>query len=1419
MRRLLRYYILSLLVVLITTQLSAQLYTFRNYNHRDGLSMESILSCKQDTKGSLWIGTDGNGLMHFDGKKFIEAVSKPKATNFQFHVSSIYPSSNTIYFTSLYEGIYKYQNSEYSSVYQSPRKDGDMLELSMVDSNFVLITDYTIGLISNKGKVLRKIKFKQPEGIVVYQLLKIPQGVILLSSAGNYIINNKRITLLSQWYKPFSNRDFKPAVVTFRRNKLCFYDDKISRLLELVLNNDGSIFSGKITTNPFSKTLPETEKILKVAEHQSVAYIMSASGEIYQIAQGEFKHILKNYSGNLGHISGMYVDLNSDLWISNSSGLLKISLEPFTRVDLHPMYLNRNISVIHKTKKREILIGNMNGELLISKELSREEPLVLNYRTYGICESGLGIFVATDNGIYKYYDKNLTPTDLPYQAGKKIGVIHWDGTFLWYSPRGEGIVRYNPITKEAKRFQRMTFDFPTHFHTAQNNPKHSMVYFGTNNGICSYNKLTNEMKQLKQFGNLGSYSGISTIDKFGTCWFTMDKGLVGFKTNGKTVTLSGEEYFPSTLFYTLCSDQYGNLLAGTHKGINILEINQEGKIINQHNYSHKEGFGGYETHMRSQFQQGNYSYVGTIEGVYLINTEILRNFPPPPTPSIQIEGKKNQSIIENDNVIFKFSCLLPKSNAVLFSYRINGITNGWTKYSVKSALPLTQLTNGRYNLEVRASYDGIRPSNVARRPFVIQMPLWQTKWFIIVIIIVLGIINIAYLEYSKSYKKNTIFDVKDITIDIKMIPRFILFGWISNLIVLIIMESIEDSMHHLSSINLVSSALFLITYIISRNIVHVQNNSARARSLFYMVYCFWAIGYFGLIFYTAIHPFPVLYIVLITSVLPYILSNVRWVVVICLLQLFLASCLLIWVDESKLNEIYFISAIAISGSLAILITYLRNDSLEKLIFVNGIINKGNVTVIAFNQEGIITYCSENILGLLGVDSSVFINKPTAVLNPYVVSNELKNMHINEEFQDGKIILMPMIGPLQHIRWMEWSCKYFNDDVMAILGQDVTDKLTLSTNYQSLVENAQDMIYNLDVHGNFVFVNERCVQLFGYSSEMLIGKPSLSLVAPTHKAEVIQFYENQFKHRIHHTYLEFPIKTKSGRIFWVGQNVTMVYEPGSRKRISGFIALARDITEKRANELLIEQQNKDITASINYAKRIQINLLPTAERISTYFEDQFILFKPKEIISGDFYWMDEIDGKVILVIADCTGHGVPGAFMTILGINLLNQIVRERRQNEPQLILNELNKELHAILPQKEGTWYDGMDAIVAVFEKNKLCYASSGVAFVHCSNNELIVHKPHKLDAELKQNYEQECIYIQQEDSFYFFSDGYQQQFGSIKSKKFGFQRMEELLQRIKSESMPLQRKHFENTYSNWSEGYEQTDDITIIGVKGFKQI
>ena len=253
---------------------------------------------------------------------------------------------------------------------------------------------------------------------------------------------------------------------------------------------------------------------------------------------------------------------------------------------------------------------------------------------------------------------------------------------------------------------------------------------------------------------------------------------------------------------------------------------------------------------------------------------------------------------------------------------------------------------------------------------------------------------------------------------------------------------------------------------------------------------------------------------------------------------------------------------------------------------------------------------------------------------------------------------------------------------------------------------------------------------------------------------------------------------------------------------------------------IKKKNEHITSSINYARMIQAASLPSSEKVTQLFENSFIFFKPRDIVSGDFYWVGEKNNKKIIVAADCTGHGVPGAFMSMIGINLLNQIVSSI-EPEPDKILAELHKGILEALNKKETNNRDGMDISILVIdeEENKISFSGAKNPLVYIQNKEIKVIKGDK--ESIGSNRQEAIVFTKHEIELvnqtylYIFSDGFQDQFGGEgRERKFSSKKLQELLFENFEKSFINQEKQLNDTLIEWMKASKQIDDILVIGIK-----
>ncbi len=295
---------------------------------------------------------------------------------------------------------------------------------------------------------------------------------------------------------------------------------------------------------------------------------------------------------------------------------------------------------------------------------------------------------------------------------------------------------------------------------------------------------------------------------------------------------------------------------------------------------------------------------------------------------------------------------------------------------------------------------------------------------------------------------------------------------------------------------------------------------------------------------------------------------------------------------------------------------------------------------------------------------------------------------------------------------------------------------------------------------------------------------------------------------------------------VGTVVIVIRERDkAQKKIQDYLEKELDartsVVMKQKGE--IELQNIEITDSINYAKRIQSSILPDINKLKESFKDAFILFHPRDIVSGDFYWFDKLDDeRFVLVCADSTGHGVPGAFMSMIGSTLLQDIVTRKRISRPSEILGLLDKQIFSTLNQNVelGVSNDGMDMVICEFnlKTRHIRFASAMRPVIIVLDGEPYYIKGNRSsvggESVIDKYFDDQEYYLSEGDTIYLFSDGLPDQFGGIDGKKMKIARLKRIIEQVTKLPMSEQKEALSKFFYDWKGDYDQVDDVLLMGVR-----
>lgn len=1416
--------LLSIVVFLFFAQAAnAQLFTFKNFNHKSGLNYGTINCIEQSNDGLIWLGTDGGELISFDGKTFRESNLSTKDNT--HHFSSLRNFNGNIYFSSLYKGFYKYdtENHELRSYGVSTQGSGECISILPGKKITHLVSKKMVFRMKHDTALVDVFTFPKPIE-KINQTIHCKQLDLLLTPQGNYVFTQDGVLSLQEWIK-----DSQSSVDIYKfgytaGNTIHLFTESYQRSLVIELSGDCEITSKKEVDLPPLFKEGETAISSHYSKEGDHYGVLTSVGRIFKKDDDRFRLITHNYMEPLQYASSIFTDYNGDFWItSKHQGIYKVSKEAFTKIQLHKYYAFPNIHAITRTVYGDIIIGTGDNKTYIGNNIFNTDFKTYNLRTLGVSTVGEKIYLSTSKGLYEFNGGENHTLDLFAFEGKHIEeVVSFKGDLL-VNVIEQGLIIVDPETGE-KKGTVIPNNEASHFYTSQINKLSDVLYIGSNAGIYRISKSNGEYKYalLKTPKETGSYAGLSTRDIHDNIWFTLDNGLVCIQPDGSFKTITNKSIIRSNLIYTLNSDQYGNIILGTNKGLIFLEVDKKGNIIKHQQFDQNSGFDGYETNMRASYVDSNTNiiYLGTIEGLFAVDPGLIHNFRKPIAPSIYSLNANNDSIRSSTREF-----LLNVNNSKLpvysYQYRVHGYDKNWKTITNLDRIILDGLSDGSYELEVKASFDGKNYGPIKKFTFNVDLPIWKSNWFIVLALFLFLGFNLFLLNQNKSFTSNRILDTKDIVISVKMAPAILLFATVGAIAIHILILLVDDSVVLNLGPSLLISGGLAVLYFLS---LSAKDKGQHRLNHQYLVVALMLITLhiFYELFATRLNPYYIVALVLTAFLSPYILTKIRYLIFYVLGVLAISILLTSILNYTIYPKVYFLTEMVILACVSIIVSYIRLDALEKLIFVSGIVNKGDFPAIAFDKKGLITYVSENVSKYIDSNHSELLGKHISILNNFVpYEGTYKDVDVTNEFKEGHMYLVPMKNTKGEVNWLEWSFKNFSEDVKVILGQNVSDRLELENTYELLVQSAEDLIFRCDSYGHFIFLNDVSFRRLGYDKEELIGHRCDLIVREDYRERVLDFHWGQLSDNDRTKYMEFPIITKDGLEIWIGQYVTRTFDPGSDVP-NGYIAVARDITARMEMDRLMYDQKESITSSINYAKRIQDRLLPHERQFKASFRDHFAIYRPKDIVSGDFYWYHKADDLHIIALGDCTGHGVPGSFLTLLGMNLLNSIVIDRGQTDPSKILNELNVRLIRILTKEEEVeMNDGMEIVICAFtdDSDQMAFSTAGGRFLifnietgfsmYKGDNQHIGDHSNPDFESYKTHYAKFDL----NDQLILFSDGFQDQFGGDNDKKYYFRNLLELFEANMDKELREQKEIFTNEFNNWKGDREQTDDVTILSI------
>lgn len=443
--------------------------------------------------------------------------------------------------------------------------------------------------------------------------------------------------------------------------------------------------------------------------------------------------------------------------------------------------------------------------------------------------------------------------------------------------------------------------------------------------------------------------------------------------------------------------------------------------------------------------------------------------------------------------------------------------------------------------------------------------------------------------------------------------------------------------------------------------------------------------------------------------------------------------------------------------------------------------------------------------------------------------ELKRQKIITYFSIAGFIFIVLASFLffREYRNKRKANKLLSEQTSKILDQSVKLELAnLKLEKLSIVaKETSNAVIIFDKNGKIEWINDGYSHIYGYSlDEILVKSKSSNIIDLSNNKNINELLDEclQKKSSVYYNTLA---TTKQNSKIWIKTTLTPIYDDfGSLRK---FIAVDTDITAIKNAEEEISRKNRNITDSINYAKRIQDAILVNEEDFTCNLPNSFVYYSPKDIVSGDFYWINKINNKIVVVAADCTGHGVPGALMSMIGVMLLNEIVNQKHIIKPSLILEKLHKGILDVLHQEsnDNASQDGMDIAICIIDKEEsiLEYSGAMMSMYVVDNDRINI-----IEADLRSlggslwlrkesddfTYTNHILELNNDMTIYLFSDGYLDQFGGEENQKFNGFRFRQLLLSINKLPAHEQKLIVSNTIDEWKGDNKQLDDMLVLGIK-----
>jgi PAS domain S-box-containing protein len=1191
-------FLLGLLVLSAVSSGFSQQYNFLKYTVADGLPHPQVLCSYQDKAGYMWIGTQG-GLCRFDGTEFELFVDSSGALGNE--VSAIAEGTDGIYIASE-RGVVLYKKGIFNPIkHSAAARFTKVYSFTWVSKMLILATDN--GLFKVDGQ----------------QVIKVYTGSVI----DKLVI---RTLLFDSSNKLWVGTD-RNGLVVFNYVNGVLVEDQISELQKLsqfkiralIEISDGDVMVGT-SGNGFYSFDGNIVNQVKLPNFLEVNYVTSgvkdANGIAWFGTWGEglvsyHNGVFKNYNRNNGLfddvILAVSVDSRGNVWMGSlNSSLIMYYGDTFTRLTKDDGLPSNEVRGIVEDDDANIWMATLNGVAMydgVDVKVFDEKDGIQYPRIGAICTDGKTIYAGTMDGVLIEIANEKVRTyrsEGGVEPGEIISLMYTNDNSVWI-----GTVRKGLFLFTNGKIQQVESGV-----ALLNNPIWSLyegangvIWLGTEKGL--YKMENGSAISPVVVGNKSILTeAIYDIDgDVNYIYFaSKSKGLGRFHLNNKKIeVLDKTEGLGSVYTEGVVRNGKNGFYVLTVLGLDEVILANDTQYVRH--YYFREGIGTTKFSTGAVYlNEYGTLYMGSSDGVIIyrapkmerlkfikniqIKSILLNNYEVNWslfTDSISSTGIPfNLALPWNkNNLTFKIAGLEFGAGVQLqFQYRLLGRDSSWLSSNGSSIIALNNLNPGDYVLQVRALSTTNYGANQIEYYFTIQQPFWSTWWFFLCTVVVVGFVVLIILNYYRRSKISfveqhvTSYNLQLVVSRVMLLLGGTLYpfsGWLCSVF--------EGSLNYQSSVQLLLGGTMIVTGILSYSVPYVKKHIQLFSHLLYSAI---VAHTFYLCHINHLEPVLVITLMVLLSAAALILDNNKSAIIFVAAVLVSTFLLIILAGANTGYNRYLLLLAAIIHLIIVFISVSsRYNMFNRLIFADITINNSRSLIIAANRYGKIIFASrsfESVLGyrdedLLG-DGWWKIRTKEEEENKRMLDKVLQSTSISATYVSA---ITARDGTKKYVQWVDTE---IIDGIKVGIGQDITDRYELEARYQHIVEAATDIIFTTDDKGCFTFLNEVATKISGYKMEDLIGKHFSEIIHPDWKKEVIGHYQKQFERKQVNTYLEFVMIGAEGQKIWIGQTVRLLMDASKPFGISGFQAIARDITEKKNYEEELEKLSLVASETIN-----------------------------------------------------------------------------------------------------------------------------------------------------------------------------------------------------------------------------------------------